>query len=174
MSDVVDPPVVGYWRTLWHHRREVFVSWDLALSGVVAIVSAAGLRDSSIEVAFANLLIAEVAGLAAVLGIVIAGLAIVASQLSPAFVLVLSRTRAGVAADFFPFWHLTVVLVAGIIGAGAAYLVLPQSTALQARILVGVTSFLSVYGLLAAVNLVAFIVGQGVNRALQVLRDERE
>lgn len=171
MTSPETPRVRGYWASLWLHRRGVFWSWDIWTSAALAAAAGIGVRDRTIDQALGNLLLAQTAALAAVLGIVIAGLAIVASQLSRPFLSALSRSTGGIEADFFPFWHLTAVLVVGVAFAGGGYLVLPQATCVQARVVLVATTFFGTYGLFATVNLVALIVGQGVNRALQILQE---
>ena len=118
------------------------------------------------------LLQAEIAALGTLLGLVIAGLSILVAFLSRDWIILLNRTENGVQGDFFPFWYVASLCTVSLIFSCGALLLRLQATPLQARALAVSSIFLCSYAVFAALNLVGFIVHQGGNRAMQLLRED--
>lgn len=139
----------------------------IAAAGVVFIDSDT-LRNVLME-----LLMAEFGLIGAVLGVVVAGLAIVVAFLSREYAQVLMKSDDGPIGDFWPFWFVAVIAATAVLAAGSGIVVVDQWPCLR-RTVFGVTTFFSAYGVLATVNLVAFVTQQGVTRAWQLARKPPE
>lgn len=111
---------------------------------------------------------AAVGGLAALLAVIIAGLAIIVALLNEEFVGVLADTRSGLAGDLWPFWLVSALCVAGIVTSAMGLLMFISLTATELAIVLGFAVFFGAYALLAALNLVALIIFQGLNRGQQI------
>src|SRR5205823_1795754 len=116
-----------------------------------------------------SLLTAEFGLIGAVLGVVVAGLAIVVAFLSREYADVITRAKGGALGEFWPFWFVAAAAGAAVVAAGAGLVLIEQVHSLR-RAVFGVTTFLSVYAVVATVNLVAYITQQGVTRARQLSR----
>jgi hypothetical protein len=121
-----------------------------------------------------QVLIAEFGLIGALLGLVIAGLAIVIGFLGRDYAVVLMKSDGGPSGEFWPFWYVSALAATSIIAAGAGIFAIAEWPCSQKAVF-GATTFLSSYAVLASVNLVAFIKAQGETRALMLAREwERE
>jgi hypothetical protein len=154
----------GFWRTTWRCKRDL-LSWDLPVAVVLAAVTEHFLKKPTIVKSAQVFFFTELGALAALLGVIIAGLAIVVAFLSDDFAKVLSGTRSGVAGDLWPFWLVTALCIAGVIVCGAGALFDGQLRIGQTKWLLVLAVFFGTYAFLAAMNLVSLLVLQGANRA---------
>lgn len=165
--------VEGFWVTTWHSRARL-ANWDLALSGVLAAAGGIFLSTKTLEAQLQPLLLAEFGLIGALLGLVIAGLAIVIGFLSREYAVVVMRSAGGSSAEFWPFWFVSALAATAIICAGVGLVVAHQWSFLVRETFI-VSSFFSLYAVLASVNLVATVKAQGETRALLLAREwERE
>lgn len=164
------PPVRGLIQTTWDQRSHVF-NWDLALAAVLTAAGVLFVKSSVIQDVLNGLLTVEFGLIGAVLGVVIAGLAIIVAFLTREYANVLMRSEGGPIGDFWPFWFVAGLAASAIVAAGAGLVLIDQWPGLQ-RTVFGVTTFLSTYAVLATVNLVAFVAQQGVTRSWQLTRRE--
>jgi hypothetical protein len=162
------PPFEGFFKTTWK-QREQWLGWDLALATAGTAAGVLFVHDASLKRVLPGLLTAEFGLIGAVLGVVIAGLAIVVGFLSREYAQVLMRADDGPIGDFWPFWFVAVIAACAVIAAGTGLIVIDQVPCLR-RTVFGVTTFLSLYTVLATANLVAFVAQQGVTRAWQLTR----
>ncbi|MTD46846.1 hypothetical protein GKE82_21755 [Conexibacter sp. W3-3-2] len=162
------PPVKNLFATTWEQRQHL-LGWDLAVAVIVTAAGTTLVKSSTLSATLPNLLIAEFGLIGAVLGVVVAGLAIVVAFLSREYAVVLDRDTEGPIAEFWPFWFVAAIAASAVVCAGAGLIVAEQVPCAR-RAVFGVTTFLSVYAVAATVNLVAFVAQQGVTRAWQLAR----
>jgi hypothetical protein len=160
------PPVHGFWKTSWD-LRQYWLGWDIVLAGALTAGAVLLVGDQTLLRVLSTLLIAEFGLAGAVLGVVIAGLAIIVGFLSREYAAVIDRSEDGAIADFWPFWFVAALAAGAVIAAGAGLLIVDQQPGSR-RAVFGVTTFLASYAALATVNLVAFVTTQGVTRAWQL------
>lgn len=165
------PPVRGLLRTTWDQRSHV-LNWDLALAALLTAVGVLFVKSSVIHDVLNGLLTAEFGLIGAVLGVVIAGVAIIVAFLTRDYAEVLMRSEGGPIGDFWPFWFVAGLAASAVVTAGVGLVVIDQRPSLQ-RTVFGVTTFLSTYAVFATVNLVAFVAQQGVTRSWQLTRREQ-
>ena len=160
------PPVKGFLKTTWQQRVH-WLGWDLFIAVAATVLAVLFVKSKTLDATLKGLLTAEFGLIGAVLGVAVAGLAIVVAFLSREYAQVLVRADDGPIGDFWPFWFVATTAGAAVIAAGAGMLVISQAPCWQ-RTVFGVTTFLSTYAVLATVNLVGFVVQQGVTRAWQL------
>jgi hypothetical protein len=166
------PPVKGFFKTTWEQRAQWF-GWDLFFAVVLTAAAVIFVSCKTLERVLPNLLTAEFGLIGAVLGVVIAGLAIVVAFLSREYAEVLTRADDGPMGDFWPFWFVAAIAGCAVVAAGVGLILIDQVPSLR-RTVFGVSTFLSVYTVIATVNLVAFVAQQGVTRAWQLARRARD
>lgn len=167
-SDEKPPPVEGFFKTTWG-QREQWLGWDLFLAAIITAAGVVFVNSDTLKNVLSNLLVAEFGLIGAVLGVVVAGLAIVVAFLSREYAKVLTKADDGPIGDFWPFWFVAAIAATAVLAAGAGLVVADQWPCLR-RTVFGVTTFFSTYAVLATVNLVAFVTQQGVTRAWQLAR----
>lgn len=168
-SSFSPPPTESLWRSIWRNKRSLW-NWDLVLALVLAVVAVIFVRDSTLATDLKTVLVAELGLIGALLGIVIAGLAIVIGFLSSEYAVVMMKSEGGPAAEFWPFWFVALLTAISILAAGSGVFVIAQEPCLS-RVVLGLTTFFSCYAVLAAVNLVAFVKAQGETRAFLLARE---
>jgi hypothetical protein len=162
------PPVRGFWKTTWDQRGH-WLGWDIVLSAVITAAGVLLIKDSTLKGTMSTLLAAEFGLAGAVLGVVIAGLAIIVGFLGREYAALITESEGGAMGDFWPFWFVAALGATAVIAAGAGLLLIAQVPCSR-RAVFGVTTFFASYATLATVNLVAFVAEQGVTRAWQLGR----
>jgi len=160
------PELRGFWGTVAGNAREL-LGWDLLWALLVASAGALWVSPRTLAHVLPALLSAEFGVIGALLGIVIAGLAVIVGFLSGDYAEVLMRSDGGPAGDFWLFWYVAAVAAASIVASGAGLVLAFQEPGWRREIFTA-TTFLAVYALLASVNLVAFVKAQGETRAYQL------
>jgi hypothetical protein len=105
--------VSGFWRTTWRSKRDL-LSWDLPLAIIFTVLTGTFVKDATLVKSGQIFFITELGALAALLGVIIAGLAIVVAFLSDDFAQVLAKSKSGIAGDLWPFWLVTALSITGI------------------------------------------------------------
>lgn len=157
-------PLSGFWSSAWRSRRD-FISWDLPFSIVPALIVyfyCTRASITSVEQSFFSL---TAGAAAALMGVIIAGLAIVAALMSDVFSAVLKRSTSGVEGDLWPFAYVAALCVATIVTSLLSLLFFAQMTVLESRWSIALATFLALYAFSAAMNLVIFVILQSSNRA---------
>lgn len=162
---------LSFWQLALANRSQVLRAWDWPAAAGLTFLALLVVELDTLKEALPELLVVEAGLLAGLLGVLIAGFAIIIVFLHRDFVRILARTKGGVVGDFFPFWYIAALAAVAILASGSGVLLVHQATEMQLRILFGVTTFLSSYTLFALVNVVGFITLQGTNRATQLLSD---
>jgi hypothetical protein len=97
------PRVNGFWRTTVSNRGEL-VSWDIGCAALLTAVAVWRIQSHTLEKALPSLLTTEFGIVGALLGIVIAGLAIIVGFMSRDYAIVLVNSKGGPEREFWPFW----------------------------------------------------------------------
>jgi hypothetical protein len=142
------------------------IAWDIVWAIVIAGVGGWPVPDEQINSELGGLLTVEAALIIAVLGIVIAGLAIIVSWLTRDYVALLDRTRFKEDGEFFPFWYVGSISVVAVTGSLIGLFLRHDSGAAGERAIFVTTTFLAAYALFASAGLLGFLVNTGRNRAL--------
>lgn len=166
-------PIVGFWHALWRHRRAVFLSWDVWSAVVLGALGATIVPEPLLLRAATQVASIGLTIMGAILGVILAGLAIVVVFLDREYLKVLERA-GGVHADFFPFWFTAALAVVTVVLDVALVLIAEALPHAALRIAVGVVLWFALWTLFATLNLVAFVGAHGENRALQILKSEQD
>jgi hypothetical protein len=165
--------VPGFFATCWLFKSKIVFAWDFV--GAVIAAVAAFVLPSDVQVAALSEKLAVSAlgvGLALV-GVVVAGLAVIVAFLDDEFLAVMDEATeryGGVEGQLFPFWFVT--------GTGVATIILSATVLLTHEILptlalrlgfVGIAALL-VWTSLGVFNLVAGLQSTGVSRAIYARR----
>jgi hypothetical protein len=160
------PPIRGFWATTWDHKTEIW-NWDLLSALALTIGAHFAVMGKPLSATLPTLLVAEFGVAAALLGLVIAGVAVIVAFMSPEHAKVMARTEEGAAGEFWAFWYVAALAAGAIIVIGASLLLIDEHPHLT-RLAFEITTFLTSYVLLASVNLVGFVGVQGETRAWQL------
>jgi hypothetical protein len=158
----------GFWPTCWTFRDKIVWSWDF-LAFVLLVGAAYALpSDQQVGKLSEPLATAALALGAALVGVVVAGLAVVVALLDDDFLVLMDRDEKSgrVAGHLFPYWFVTGVGVATFL---LALLLLLAGAALPAWASRAVFAFvcgLVVWTALGVFNLVGSLQALGLNRAL--------
>lgn len=160
------------WRLIWLHWRDILFSWDLLAAIVGAFVSLAIKPDSKTVIQLAS---AIVSVMSSIIGIVLAGLAVVTAFLDRNYVTVLDRVGHGVATEVFNFRYPAVAAIISVIF--SVVLIVAQNETWYPgayRWLMAITIFFFLYTLFIMLNLIASIGGHLMNRSAQLNSGNRE
>ena len=172
MKAPTPPKVRGFLESVALFKDKVVLSWDLWIGVVAGIVAWVLVADADAPGVLQRLTGAGIAVSSALVGVVIAALAVIVAFLDEEFTALIDRateTRyGGMEGQLFPFWFvtglgiLTVLVSVGItaFGAGAADWI--------ERVLVGVVTFLLVWTALGVFNVVSYLHATGVSKALWI------
>jgi hypothetical protein len=161
--------VPGFFATCWLFKSKIVFSWDFA--GAVAAVIAASALPSDPQVASLSGSLAGAAigvGLALV-GVVVAGLAVIVAFLDDEFLAVMDEATqryGGVEGQLFPFWFVTGTGVATILLSTLLLLAHEALPSLALRFVFAGVVALLVWTSLGVFNLVASLQATGVSRAI--------
>jgi hypothetical protein len=165
-----DLTAAGIWRLMWLHRAEILKSWDFWTALIVAGAATLLHPEPDTVVAFASIAVGVTS---AIIGIVLAALAIVTAFLDRTYVSVLNDAGHGMATEVFGFRYPAAVAVLTVIVSGAIVMTQDETWYCEAlRWILPVAVFLFLYTLFITLNLVAAIGGHMMNRAAQL--DARE
>jgi hypothetical protein len=165
--------VPGFFATCWLFKGKIVFSWDFA--GAVLGSIAAFVLPSDLQVAGQSESLASSAlgvGLALV-GVVVAGLAVIVVFLDDEFLSVMDEATeqyGGVEGQLFPFWFVTATGVATILLSALLLLTHGALPSLWLRLLFTAVVGLLVWTSLGVFNLVASLQATGVSRAIYARR----
>jgi hypothetical protein len=163
------PKVPGFFSTVWVFRSKVFFSWDFAWA--LAAFAAAAYFPTEQQLREASASLAPVAaGLAmSLVGVVVAGLAVVVAFLDDDFLALVdaaTRKYGGVEGQLFPFWFVTATGVTAALGATGLILLSAYLPEIALRVLFALVLALVVWTSVGVFNLVAGLQATGVSRAI--------
>jgi len=148
----------------------VYKGWDLWASILLASIIAAIAPIQLFPEALRLLAIAELGVASTLVGVILAGLAILAVFLEESYLCILEQAGGGFEEDLFPFWFTAGLAVYSIV-LNVLVIVLANSLSLRAsRVLLGLSVWVFLWALFASLNLVAFVAGHAANRAQLVLK----
>lgn len=161
----------GFWYLLWKYRREALLNAALPLAFI-----AAGLTYRYFPIGETDRLdvaLATVAGVAsALLGLVLAGLAIMVGLMNEDYMSVAHRAGRGVIEDFFPFSFTGTVAGLTVLFSTASLVFLPRECEEVVRWVAAGNAFLLVWTLVGSLDLLRFSADIGVTRAELVVPRE--
>lgn len=159
----------GFWRTAWRHRREVLLSWDIGVSLLVSSLAGVFTPEIAIERNLTYIAGTELGVASVLVGIILAGLAILVVFLNEEYLAILSRTKGGLQADIFPFWFTGAL---GVLSISFNVLVILFGADLVVgvqRIVLGASTWFFLWTVFAVLNLIAFVAGHVANRSRQII-----
>jgi hypothetical protein len=164
--------VPGLLRTSILFKDKVLLSPDLWIGALVGVAAWILVPETSLREALNGLTSAGLAVATALVGVVIAALAVVVAFLDDEFIALMDRATSkrygGMEGQLFPFWFVAGLGVGTILlSVGAIAFAQPASVEVM-RALVAVLSFLLVWTSLGVLNLVGYIHATGVSRALYI------
>ena len=148
------------------HRCDILKSWDLWVAVVAAIASIALKPKSESVVVFAS---SAIGVTSAIIGIVLAGLAVVTAFMDRRYIAVLNQAGHGIVTEVFNFRYPAAMAVVSVIF--SAILILTQNEIWYPKALgwlVPIAVFFFLYTLFITLNLIAAIGGHMMNRSLQL------
>lgn len=159
------------WRLVWLHKTDVLLSWDLwlAVAGAMGAIALEPKPESVVVFACC-----AVGVTSAIIGIVLAGLAIVTAFLDRQYVAVLDKAGYGIASEVFCFRYPAALAVVSV--ALSAFLTVAKDEGWYCSALgwlVPLAVFFFLYTLFVTLNLVAAIGGHMMNRSLQLTSEDQ-
>lgn len=158
-------PLETFRATAWSNRADL-KKWDLYTALALAIVAPI-VADKEALASLPDLYLAEVTGIAALFGFVIAGLAVMVAFLDQRFLTVVRQTDSGLVGALWPFWLVSALAVAAITASGAGIVLRTINCEPFQRLVFGITTLFAAWALFCSLRLVQYIVSQGVNRTIQ-------
>lgn len=167
--------VPGFLRACWDFRTDIFKSWDFAASLAVVVVVMIVPSDDQVRKGAGNLATSAVAVSTALVGVVVAGLAVVVAFLDAKFAEELDKDtspKGGIAGELFPFWFVTATGVADVLLGTLLFVTYESLLSLALRSLCASVAGLLTWTALGVFNLVAGLQALGVSRVI-FLRNQR-
>ena len=163
--------VPGFFRTCWLFRSKIVFSWDFAFAALAVAVSWIVPTDQQVRDLSEPLAPVAVGLATALIGVVVAGLAVVVAFLDDDFLALVNeatRQYGGVEGQLFPYWFVTGTGVAATLGAILLMLTREALAGPPLRFLFAATLGLLVWTAVGVFNLVASMQAIGVSRAIYV------
>jgi hypothetical protein len=155
-------------------KDKVLLSWDVWIALATGLAAYFVVAEDAAGSVLQRLAGSGVAVSSALVGVVIAALAVIVAFLDDEFAaLIDSATEdgyGGMEGQLFPFWFVTGLGVFTILTSVAVTAFASNPNAIIARVLVGVLSFLLVWTALGVFNIVAYLHATGVSKALWISR----
>jgi hypothetical protein len=163
----------GFLATCWLFRSKIVFSWDFAFAGLATVIAYAVPSDAQISKAAEPLAAAALGVGSALVGVVVAGLAVVVAFLDDQFLALMDEATeryGGVEGQLFPFWFVTATGVGTLLLAVFVLIAQPALPSLALRIAFAALVGLLVWTAAGVFNLVASLQATGVTRAIFVRR----
>lgn len=158
----------GFWPLLKKYRSSALIDTDFILAFFAAATTAVFFPVA--EADRLDLVLTTVAAVASgLLGLVLAGMAILVGLLNEKYLRVASRAGAGVIEDFFPFSFAALVATITVLVSLASLVFVPRESAKIVRVVAGTNAFFLVWTLFSVTALVRFSAGVGVLREKMAL-----
>ena len=163
--------VPGFFATCWLFRSKIIFSWDFALAVAVGLVAYFLVSDENLPAVADNAAVAGFAVAAALVGVVVAALAVLVAFMDDEFLILMDEATArygSIEGQLFPFWFVTGTGVGAILTATAISVAGDSLNLVVLRILAAVALGLVVWTAVGVFNLVAQLQATGVSRAIFV------
>lgn len=162
-----------FWTILFAYKRHIFLHPYFGLAVAVGVVAALLADDSILQQRYTMLLgIAASISVSALLGMVLAGLAVVVTLTSDELLAIAARVGRGVVEDYFPFSLAASVAVMTTAVSVLFLIFTPKDDMVAMRIGIGLSMALFVWALLNVLALVRFVAQRGITRAIQASTSE--
>lgn len=156
------------WSETWHNRLAVALSWDVWAAILLASLLTKYAKTPFLLKQSMALFQAELGVVSAILGIILAGLAILVLFVDSEYLKILSKTLHGFSSSLFPFrfaatlatWSITSDIIMIVMSGNMTITVL--------RISFWINTLLFFWSVFATLNLVSSVSGHALNRGLQV------
>lgn len=168
MADRQKSSIRGFASSLWTFRRAVFWQWDFVISILVVVLGFILLPDAVVERRSEALATAGVGLGGAMVGVVVAGLAVVVALLDDELLALMDidDESGRVPGHLFPFWFVAGIGVATFLLSALLFIVPGLLPPLAHRVLYVAVAGLLVWTALGVFNLVGSMQALGINRAL--------
>jgi len=171
------PSVRGFFASVVLFKDKVILSFDLWIGVISGIAAYLLVPESDAPSVLQGLTTAGIAVSSALVGVVIASLAVIVAFLDDEFAALVDRATearyGGMEGQLFPFWFVTGLGITTVLASVAIIAFAGNASDSVARILVGVLTFLLVWTALGVFNIVSYLHGIGVNKALWIRRRTR-
>ena len=154
-----------FWALVFANRKRIFLHWYFVLAVTLGVVPALLVGDSNLQERYSLVLRTEATVTVAVLGVVLAGLALVVTLMNEDLLRLADQVGRGVTEDYFPFSLTAVVAVATTCVALMFLIMTPRDDLLTMRIGLGLSTALFSWTLFNIVALVRFVAQRGITRA---------
>lgn len=171
------PHVRGFFGSVVAFRDKVLLSWDFVIAVVAAAVAWWAVPDTDLAEVARSFGPAALGLAAALVGVVVASLAVVVAFLDDDMLALVSRAtrhRGDIDGQLFPYWFVTGTGTGAILAATFLLLLVEVADALVLRILLALTVGLLTWTAVGIFNIVAYLHHLGVSRALLVLARDGE
>lgn len=165
-----DSEIRGFFASVWAYRNKIVWSWDFLALAVTVILAYALPTDDQIDELTPVLATASLALGAALVGVVVAGLAVVVALLDDELLSLMESdaTSGRVAGHLFPYWLVTGTGIAAFLLGLVLLMTHIVVPAEWLRVPFAALAGLVVWTALGVFNLVASLQALGINRATLV------
>jgi hypothetical protein len=163
--DIADM-IPEFWSLTFANWKHIFFHWYFALAIILGVAPALLVGDTNLQERYSLILRTEATVAVTVLGVVLAGLALVVTLMNEDLLALADRVGRGVIEDYFPFSLAAVVAVTTTCVALMFLIMTPRDEVIAMRIGVGLSTGLFVWTLFNILALVRFVAQRGITRAL--------
>jgi hypothetical protein len=164
-----------FWSLLRENKRNIFWQWDIPIAlALGALASGLIYEDESLPSRYQLILATEAGITVALLGVVLAGLALLVSLMNDEMTLIAQQVGRGVIEDYFPFSVAAIVAVLTSILCIGFLIATPPDDVAVIRIGTGVSTAMFAWTLSHVLALVRFVAQQGVIRAKKVAQSRSD
>jgi hypothetical protein len=173
------PSVRGFFASVVLFKDKVILSWDLPIAAVLGILAWVVVADADAPAVLERLTGAGIAVSSALVGVVIAALAVIVAFLDDEFTALMDRATkdryGGMEGQLFPFWFVTGLGILTVLVSVGITAFATDAPGWLARVLVGFVALLLVWTALGVFNIVSYLHATGVSKALWIRKQtERE
>ena len=172
MTAPTPPSVRGFFASVALFKDKVILSWDLLIAVVVGIAAWFVVPESDAPAVLARLTGAGIAVSSALVGVVIAALAVIVAFMDDEFTALIDRatkTRyGGMEGQLFPFWFVTGLGILTVLVSVGTTAFAGGAPDWFARVLVGIVTLLLVWTALGVFNIVSYLHATGVSKAVWI------
>ena len=172
MTAPTPPSVRGFFASVALFKDKVILSWDLLIAVVVGIAAWFAVPESDAPAVLARLTGAGIAVSSALVGVVIAALAVIVAFMDDEFTALIDRatkTRyGGMEGQLFPFWFVTGLGILTVLVSVGTTAFAGGAPDWFARVLVGIVTLLLVWTALGVFNIVSYLHATGVSKAVWI------
>jgi hypothetical protein len=166
------PTIRGFFASVVLFKDKIILAWDLPIAVLAGIGAWFAVAEADAPAVLARLTVAGIAVSSALVGVVIAALAVIVAFLDDEFTALIDRaTKArygGMEGQLFPFWFVTGLGILTVLVSVGITAFATDAAGWLARMLVGVLAFLLVWTLLGVFNIVSYLHATGVSKALWI------